>query len=232
MSKDNQTRTGFKPPLDSIASRKLPLKSTASCRAIIPSQPRALEHPRRSQAESQLEQQVYYLLLARRDVYNVWDQPPAIIYCGRTGKIRKHTFDFLVTFMDKRRVAVAVKPMSKVRSQGLVSELQLIRGYLPRTFADEVVLMTEQDFDRIDATNAQRLLDFRRHKDQFADDNILKLASELLGEVAIKDLIEQSKLGGRAFRAVFRAIYDGVLEQCRAGIIDTHTYVKVGEVVQ
>lgn len=174
---------------------------------------------------------MFQLFLARNDVYDIWDQPPAVTYTDRSGKVRNHTFDFLVTFTDKRRVAIAVKPMSKVRSQGLVAELQFIRAEVPRDFADEVALVTDHDFDRKDATNAQRLVDFRRHKDEFADGVILNLARDLSGEITIQELVVLSKLGGRAFRAAFRAIFDGVLEQCQAGSISLHTRVKVGGAV-
>lgn len=229
MSIQNIKRAGFTPPDISIGSRTPPPKSSGSCRANVPIHPRALSHPRKAYAESHLEQKALYLLLARRDVYDIWDQPPAVSYRGNDGKLHDHTFDFLVTLKNKQRIAIAVKPMSIVRSKGFVEDLEIIRSSLPKSFADEVCLITDVDIDRSEAINARRLLDFRRVKDEFADGVVLELARELTGNISIKELAEQSKLGARAFRAIFRAIFEGVFERCCHGVIDFHTELTVGE---
>ena len=60
--------------------------------------------------ESKREQEGLYLLLARPDVVDIWDQPPPVFYHDANGRKRSHTFDFLITLSSGKRIAIAVKP--------------------------------------------------------------------------------------------------------------------------
>lgn len=55
-------------------------------------------HPRNVVFESKLEERFLFLMLARRDVHDIWDQPPAVAYRDASGKPRTHTFDYRIVF--------------------------------------------------------------------------------------------------------------------------------------
>ncbi|MFT3688248.1 hypothetical protein [Paenirhodobacter sp.] len=159
-----------------------------------------------------------FLLLARPDVVDIWDQPP-VRYRDAEGRVKTHTFDFLVTLTDGRRIAVAVKPAAIVERHGFRETLKLIRAATPLGFADDVVLVTERSYCPSTARNAQKLHDFRRTPDAEADETVAALIHSLSGPVSIGELVRKSGFGGRAFRAVFRAIYAGLLRALDSGDI-------------
>ncbi|MFN3312485.1 MAG: TnsA endonuclease N-terminal domain-containing protein [Hyphomonas sp.] len=166
-----------------------------------------------------------YLLLARPDVTDVWDQPPPVSYRDATGRKRNHTFDFLITLTDGQRIAVAVKPDALAERHGFRETLQRIRAATPLSFANEIVLITERSYSPSAARNAQKLHDFRRTPDPEADGSIEKLVRDLSGPTTIAELVEATGLGGRAFRAAFRAIYAGLLRALDPGDIHPSTRI-------
>ncbi|SEO36830.1 TnsA endonuclease N terminal [Paracoccus alcaliphilus] len=169
-----------------------------------------------------------YLLLARPDVVEVWDQPPPVCYQDTTGRKRSHTFDFLIAVTSGKRIAIAVKPDAIAERQGFRETLQRIRAATPLSFADKVVLITERSYCPSAARNAQKLHDFRRTPDPEADGSIETLVRGLSGPTTIAELVEASGLGGRAFRAAFKAIYAGVLRAIEPGDILPTTRIIPG----
>lgn len=210
----------FTRPLPSKATRKPPARSKSSSRGHVTGggSPSGAP-PRLRYYESKREQDVLYLLLARPDVADIWDQPPPVSYCDATGRKRSHTFDFLITLTDGQRIAIAVKPYSIAERQVFREVLQCIRAATPLSFANEIVLITERSYCPSAARNAQKLHDFRRTLDPEADSSIETLVRGLSGPTTIAKLVEASGLGGRAFRAAFKAIYAGVLRALEPGDI-------------
>lgn len=207
-------------PLPSRATRKPSARSRASSRGhVTGGGPPSGSPPRLRYFESKREQDVLYLLLARPDVVDVWDQPPPVSYRDATGRRRSHTFDFLVTLIDGKRIAIAVKPEAIVERQGFRENLQRIRAATPLSYAHEVVLITERSYTPSAARNAQKLHEFRRTPDPEADAAIASLVRNLSGPRTIAELVRASGLGGRAFRATFKAIYAGLLRALDAGDI-------------
>lgn len=207
-----QASLGFIPPSAGRATRAIPARSQASLRGATVVQLPADPHPRRIVFESKLEQRVLYLTLARPDIVDVWDQPPAIEYRNAKGVSKRHTFDYLVTLTNGRKIAVAVKPSTSVTRINFRKELELIKAATPLAFADDVCLVTELCFTRAAAMNAARLHEFRRIADAEADEKIRELVAALEGETSIAELVVASGLNGRGYRAVFRAIYAGIAE--------------------
>ncbi|MCX8281519.1 TnsA endonuclease N-terminal domain-containing protein [Phyllobacterium sp. 0TCS1.6C] len=169
----------------------------------------ANHHPRRIVFESKLEQRVLHLLLARQDIFDIWDQPPAVEYQDGLARRRRHVFDYLVTLICGRRIAVAVKPSPQVSRRRFREKLEHIRAATPLEFAHDVALVTENHFTADEALNAARLHDFRRTADPEADESVCSIILKCSGETTIASVVSQSGLAGRAFRAAFRAIYDG-----------------------
>ncbi|SIT06010.1 TnsA endonuclease N-terminal domain-containing protein [Paracoccus saliphilus] len=221
----------FTHPLPSKATRKPPARSRASSRGLLPGQTPHDPRPRLRYFESKREQDVLYQLLARPDVVDIWDQPPPVEYRAAEGRRKPHTFDFLITLADGRRIAIAVKPAAIVERHGFRETLKRIRAATPLNFADEVVLITEQRYCPSAARNAQKLHDFRRTPDPEADRIIAELTRDMSGPTPIADLVRRSGLGGRAFRAAFRAIFAGILRAVDSGDILPSTRITP-EVVQ
>lgn len=214
------SESSFKRPLPSKATRKPPARSKASSRGhVTGGGPPSGSPPRLRYFESKREQDVLYLLLARPDVVDIWDQPPPVFYHDANGRKRSHTFDFLITLSSRKRIAIAVKPDAIAERQGFRETLQCIRAATPLSFANEIVLITERSYCPSAARNAQKLHDFRRTPDPEADGSIGTLVRGLSGPTTIAELVEASGLGGRAFRAAFRAIYAGILRALEPGDI-------------
>ncbi|WP_146259495.1 TnsA endonuclease N-terminal domain-containing protein [Palleronia aestuarii] len=180
--------------------------------------------------ESRLEDRTRSILLARQDLHDLREQFPCIAYAGQNGDRRQHTFDFLATFRSGRRFAIAVKPKALADRQHFSSELALVAAATPRRVADEVMLITDTDIDNTEARNAARYLHIVRTPDAEAD-HWLACRIETTSEACrIGDLISASGMGGRTFRAVFKAIYAGYLSVDRRQPITADTIVRIGAV--
>lgn len=215
----------FSPPQDSRATRKIAVRSKASSRGIVVAQLPADSKPRRILYESKLEHRILCLLLARRDVHDVWDQPPGITFRDEQGRVRLHFYDYLVQFDDGRRRALAIKPFDIAQRIGFRQYLQHVRAATDLSYAHEVVLMTERSFRRADAVNAERLHFFRRNPDEEADQIMAESAKSLTCPIPIADLATITALGERCFPAAFRAVYSGILRKLDAGEITPHTRI-------
>lgn len=226
------TSHGFIPPLSGRSTRAIPTRSQASLRGATVAKLPIDSYPRRIVFESKLEQRVLYLILARSDVHDVWDQPPAIEYRNAKGALKRHTFDYLVTLTCGKRLAVAVKPSARADRTRFREELALIQAAAPAGFADEVVLVTERQFTRGAATNAARLHEFRRIADPDADNIVRQLISDQAADISIADLVLNSGLEGRGYRAAFRAIYDGFADADQNAEITPTTRVTARRVLQ
>ncbi len=112
-----------------------------------------------------------------------------------------------------------MKPEAIVEQQEFRRTLQLIRAATLLSYADEVVLITERSYTPSAARNAQKLHDFRRTPDPEADEAIAVLARDISRPMTMAELVRASGLGGRAFRAAFKAIYAGLLRVLDTGDI-------------
>ncbi|NHF74751.1 hypothetical protein [Paracoccus xiamenensis] len=92
------------------------------------------ERPRIIHFESALEYAFLCLMLVRPDVHNIREQPPAISY----------------------------KPMQRVLKLNFASELEAVAAAVSKSFADRVLLVTDQHIDRAAAAEAARTLAWSR----------------------------------------------------------------------
>ena len=169
-------------------------------------------------------------LLVRPDVIDIIDQPFEILAIDDEGKPRKSIPDYLVKFVDGSSSAIEVKPMSRVKLLDFEKDLEFFSQFLQPDQADEIILVTDESFERWEAINAERLLEMRRQPDEQADTAIEKLADCMTAPTTIGHLVDLAQLGGRAFPAIFRAIYSGVLRQIEDGTINLTTIVEKGTV--
>ncbi|KEJ93749.1 hypothetical protein SUH3_13210 [Pseudosulfitobacter pseudonitzschiae] len=175
--------------------------------------------------ESRLEDRTRSILLAQPGLHDLREQYPRVEYHGNDGVRRWHTFDFMATYLTGRRIAIAVKPKKLSDRRRFFEELVDVEAALPRRVADEVRLVTDDDIDRTEATNAARYLHFARDTDPEADAWLTERLRRADGQLSVSDLINESDMGGRMFRAVFRAIYVGHLRADRRSPITVASVV-------
>lgn len=223
MSNDDDLR--WCPPLRSTGSRSFPARSRSSSRGFLVATLPEEARPRQIIYESNLERQTALLLLARRDLRNLWDQPPAVSYKDPKRGTAKHVFDYLASFDGGIRRAIAVKPLSRVEQLGFRATLAAIREQMPRRFADEVVLVTERDLNKAEVRNAELLHMFRTHPDPDADQIISDILKSRPETRPIAEVVSESGLACRGFRAVFRAIYAGRIQADLARPITSATVI-------
>lgn len=213
----------FRPPLPSRATRKIPMRSRASCRGLV-----ALEGQKFA-IESLTELRTLLQILSRADVANVWEQPPAVSYRDSRGRIKSHTFDFLITKRCGRKIAVAVKSSFRAKAGRFFEELQVIAQQVPPGFADEVVLVTEKDLSRSATLNAGRCFQAKRMVDPLADEAVAAAISEVKFPTTIENLVRKTGLLGRGYRALLRAIAEGRLLLTESVSVDYASQVILGD---
>jgi hypothetical protein len=200
------------PPQPSLASRRPRLEDRGSNRGTMTNIPdwRELVY------ESGGERKVAYIAMARRDVRRLLDQPPPVSYRDQQGNLREHTFDFLLEMVDGSRIAVMVKPATKVQKKNSNALLRLIASQLPPDI-DGALLMTEQSYGRNELHNAVLLHDCRREPTPWHDDIVRTIADGIQGRVAIRELVKATGLRADGFAAVVRAIGEGRLQLVDGG---------------
>lgn len=230
MKDDIFNGTGDQPPLPSRATRRIAKRSKYSSRGGIVVQLPGWARPRIVYFESKLEQRVLFLLLARGDLIDLWEQPPSIIYWDEEGRRRTHFFDFLIRLSSGRRVAIAVKPAKRASRIGFVRDLQCIRSAMTKDFADDLVLITDQDFTKTEALNAERYHEFSRSRNEMAFERLRDVIRSISFPTSVGALAKSLDAGDQSFRTVFIAIYEGLLSVDRTIPIDTDTAVYLGVV--
>lgn len=179
--------------------------------------------------DSLLEHAVFHVVLARRDVVDLLEQPAPISYTDDLGRVRRHTFDAIVVFRDGTRIALVIKPSAiavRRRTDGLVAHLA---RDLPRDVADGVLLMTERDVGRDELHDAKLVNGARLHARPEHDALLLRHMRAHPGGSTIAALCVGTGLRGDGLRAVARLIGDGTLARETTGRIGPETRVFLSE---
>ena len=219
----------YRPPARSTGTRSFPARSKASARGFLLAKLPAEDHWRQIIFESNLERQTALMLLARPDIWNLRDQPPSVTFTDPSGRLAHHTFDYLAQFKCGRRVAIAVKPAARVERIGFRQTLECVRNAVPLAFAADVVLVTERDLPRAEVQNAELLHMFRQDVDEGADRIVAKILAQAWKVRTIGEVVAESGLEGRGYRALFRAIYSGLVRADTREAITTATLLSRGE---
>jgi hypothetical protein len=214
------------PPAESEASRHILSKTTASARASLANE----ASNRRMNAESLLEVRAMLILLARRDVRKLSEQPKAVWFTDVDGTERSHTFDLLAVFANGCRVAYAVKPRRRIRNSRLDAKIELIRRQSLGYIADKAVILTEQELSRPRTYNAEQVLKARRMRNEEDCRNLLGIAARVNGFVRVYDLLKATPEPGLARNALWCLIDAGVLEHVATN--PTHTRITDTSVVR
>ena len=216
----------YRPPESTTAGLMFPARSKLTVRGFTLAQTPAEKRWRQIISASQGERETCLLVLADSNLWNLHDQPETVAFVDVDGCQRTHRFDYLAEYRDGLKVALAVKPASRVDRINFRTTLKAIRRDLPMGFADKVCLVTENNRHPKEVQNAQMLNFFRRSPDEHADALTLERIATLTGEVSINDLLSPIGLGARGYRAVFRAIYAGLLQANTREFISINSIVK------
>ncbi|MBU2865712.1 TnsA endonuclease N-terminal domain-containing protein [Pacificibacter marinus] len=207
---DDDFEGPYVPPERTRATRMFPARSRASGRGFVIAKLRAGTAWRQLIFESDLERKCLLVLLSQRTVVNIWDQPPQITYRNQVGKATSHTFDFLVTLEDGKKIAIAVKPGALAERNGFDREFALIKAQTAKQFADDALLVMDSSLSAAEVRNAELLHMFRQAEDVEADLVVQQILRGMNCETSLGQVVAATGLQGRAFRAGFKAVFDGI----------------------
>jgi hypothetical protein len=176
--------------------------------------------------ESRLERGLAEMLLARRDVSDILDQPPPVRYVTADGRTRTHTFDFLARTADGIRLAIAVKPEAKVERSGIQAVLALVREQVGPRFADVYLLRTDRHITPDRVYNARLILRSRVCRDETDVAAMWAIVDTLPGSFRIADVVIHSKLAARGFNALICLVDDCRLKPVGTGKIGYLTHLR------
>ena len=213
---------GWRPPAHSLATRRISRRSKGSARPTLVS-----PDLREVDCESDLEGKVGLCLLAHSSVTHLVEQPEAVTYVDDRGTTKHHVFDFVATLRDGTRMAVVVKPSSKVERQGTKRLVEVLAAQVPASVATCFKLMTERHVPPDVVHDAQLINTARLHPVPQHDAVLRDVVAKTNGEVTVKALVALSGLGGAGFRSVVRLIADGTLARARRGRISLETVLHV-----
>ncbi|MFT3810150.1 MAG: hypothetical protein QM698_09560 [Micropepsaceae bacterium] len=212
--------------LMSRAARTIAMRSRYSCRGWTWITRKSDGRRTRVQFESLLELLVIQMTVTLPNFWDLIEQPFEIAFVNAMGKPGTHHIDLLVMLNDGRKLAISVKPAAEVTQQ-FRETLAAVKRHLPAHLADDLVLVTDEDFTRAQAQNALRYIEFCKHRDPEADDAAACAIRSISGIVKMSDLATLTGLAGRGYRAAFRAAFRGQLQVVTEGVIGPHTLVKV-----
>lgn len=222
-------QVGFAPPMPSTAHRKVALSSKGHfCGQIViggggGEGTVAGVAPRHMQVESFLEFSWCMCLSRRADISDLREQ---VAFDWFDDDVVRHThyFDLFATLRDGRRIAFAVRPISKTAGK-FARQMPLIAAQArERRFADEVRLLTDADLDPVEFHNARLLHDVRA-PDPVADAAVLRVLGEMSGTVSLANLTARAAMGAAGFRALLRLVGRGHLRPVRVERITRNTAV-------
>lgn len=213
----------WKSPADSLADRfPTKFRSRASTQGVLVT---TGPKPRQIFWDSLGELGVLATSLARRDIVDVREQQEAF-YQDDNGVFRRHYFDFVVTFEDGTRRALAYKPRDRAEKVGFVEFLTDLAGRISPEVADEIVPITEFDLPRATIQNAALIHDCNRDPSDEVEEAVLAALAEFIGHVSIADLRDATGLDGDAYRAIVRLIGCGQIVMKGTARIGGQTLVR------
>lgn len=206
--------------------RSINPRSRGSCRIFAIFHDIPSGKPRIYGLDSQVEYHHLALTLVDPTVAQVQEQVGPVPFLDETGEPANHYLDLVITKKDGRRIAVAVKPTDRLASGRFMHELNQLVRTMPTGLVDELRLVTERSFSRSDAFNAIQYLRFSLTPDFDADARLTDALATVNGAMTIGDICRLCKCGGRGFRSVVRAIFEGKLTKISKGRINLFTIVE------
>lgn len=223
--------TVFYPARPNRATRKMAKrkKNSGSGGVTVPSGP---GRPAQVTAfDSLLEMKVLCILLADPTTMDVREQPQGFHYTDATGKRCFYTPDFLWIRTDGSRVLVEVKPHARAVKPEFRARMVAIRSAIHKGIADRLILITDADFTRDQALNAQRLLMFLPHIRPEHKERVNAILPALTYPLTIAEAMDAIGLGPCGFKALFPALFDGRLAVDPGAEFTLETRLHKGEIL-
>jgi hypothetical protein len=162
--------------------------------------------PKVGVCESAAEAAVAHDVLLDPDVYDVAFQPLKVEF-ELDGESREYTHDLLITQINGHRRLVFVRNEESLTKPKTWREIAAISDATPPTAANDMIVMSADDYSRQRRENLFRMHEMVQESDQEADDRVLSIAENLKSLWQIKDIFPHSALPQqRAFRACYRLI--------------------------
>ena len=225
---DAEDASGVMLPLMSRSPREISMRSRFSCRGWTWITRKSDGRRIRVQFESLLEFLVMHMFATLPNFADLIEQPFEVPFVDAMGRPRRHRMDQLVTLDNGKMLAVTVKPAAKVTPE-FREELAAVKRHLPSDLADDLILVTDRDFTRAQAQNALRFVEFTKKPDPEADNALASVIRSVRGIVKMGDLAAMTGLGGRGYRAAFRAAFCGQMRVLTEGVIGQDSLIKTGE---
>jgi hypothetical protein len=172
------------------------------------------------ESESGQERKGMLIIRARPDTLRVVEQTPRIDYVGAGGIVLEHFFDLKVFKTCGTTVAIDFKPSKLVEKSGIREQHRLMAPQMSRRDADEILIMTERMYSRIDYFNANLMHAMARQDYPDDDETVRRLVAHMKAPAPIADIVKKSRLAAYGFGAVVRAISGGSLRMLEVRRID------------
>lgn len=226
---NNYEPAAFRPPLESRATRKAPIRSNTSNRSSFAAYVPALGQKIKIFNESKIEESFAYLKVLQPNVADIWDQPKPIHFRDQQGRLRKHHFDFLITYTSGEKVAYVIKPWAKASKPAFGEFVKRLAAYTPRSFADRVSIFTDRSYTKTEVKNAKRLFTAKREARPDVDAKLIDASRGLSDAMSIADFLSSCDLVGTGYNGVLRLIAIGSLTLTSTGLITPQSLIVAGE---
>lgn len=210
-------------PKPSRAERPVPAASLAHCttHAVLGG-----DDGYRIQSESHLEFSHQMILNCFPNVSSIQEQ--VFFFFGWNPKFPiERIFDMVVTLNCGSRVAVTVKPEIRLVSGEFLKDMGEVAWWVKKLgFADELRLLTDADLDPVSLENA-KIFAAVREIDAEADAVAMDVAMSLPlgGGRSLRELVDQTNLAGRGYRALVRLVRRDVLRLAKHEVIKPKSVV-------
>jgi hypothetical protein len=191
-------------PLPSTASRKPAKKSMRSVRGSLID----IDRNRVLVFESVLEAFLLEILIARRNIVLIEDQPPAIPF-RLDGIWHEQTVDARVTYSDGHREGFVVKPASQLELDQTAVKVAALKSENVPKFADNIIFVTELNITRAKGMNATEINASRKNKNQGECNEVLAALQGLRKPVPLWELVASMPNQASVMDAARCLIYDG-----------------------
>ncbi|WP_370283506.1 hypothetical protein [Pseudooceanicola sp.] len=212
-------RRGIRLPLPPMAARKV----ARGAKGHFPGQ-LVFGEGQATEVESHTEMLVALVMLARPSVVGLESQVP-FRWVDADNVWHTHFFDFRVTLDDGSRRAIMVKASKTLEKMEFWEAARLIAGQVSPDFTERVCVMSSKHLDPVEVYNAE-LIHSVRPPDPEGERMVRHVLKDVCGSVLVSDIVDAAGLGGRAFRAVVRMIWNRELELVRNERIDHGSHVR------
>lgn len=156
---------------------------------------------------------VYENLAAHPDVVTFAEQLTRIDYVGADNQPHYTKIDAHVLLGNGEEALVSVKYDEKARRPSYLAEVQAIARQTSNAVADRITVLSRFSFHPIYRKCARDIHLARRGWDPAADQIVSDVANKLPETFTLGQLVDQSGVGSRGFRAAIRLLGDGDLRK-------------------